>query len=125
GTIVNVAAGISTGEAINVESSKVASVGRLITAVAAAPQIFIGFNDQESGLKTLTEAGAGFFSAGLNSNNTFALCLITGETFTRAPWAVVTGGTGLTLRSGLVGVTQVKGTLFNGGKCAYWTVFTG
>ena len=38
---------------------------------------------------------AGFFVSGVGGNNTFALCLESGELFTRAPWAVVTvaGGT--------------------------------
>jgi hypothetical protein len=103
----------------------IAFVGRVIVAVAAQPTIFIGVSDQESGMITLSESLPGFFVAGAGSNNTFGLCIQTGETWTRAPWAVVTAGN-LTLLSGLVGSSSVKGTLFNvgGSSCAYWTVFS-
>jgi hypothetical protein len=127
GTPVRIVAGVSPTVAVNVVGSTVAFVGRVVVGVAAQPTIYIGENDQATGLITLTESGAGFFVAGVGSNNTFALCLATGEVFTRAPWAVVTssGGTpGLQLLSGVVGASQVVGTLYNGGSCAYWTVFS-
>jgi len=70
--------------------------------------------------------------SGVGGNNTFALCLESGETFTRAPWAVVTvpGGTGaagLQLLSGVVGASQAMGTLFTDNdaeSCALWTVYS-
>jgi len=106
----------------------VAYVGRVIVGTAAQPTIFIGFNDQATGMMTLTESQAGFFVSGVGGNNTFALCLETGESFTRAPWAVVTAaGTTFKLLSGVVGVSQVQGTLFtdgDGDSCAYWTVYS-
>jgi hypothetical protein len=46
-----------------------------------------------------------------------------GESFTRAPWAVVTTGD-LKLFSGVVGATQAKGTLFASNTCARWSVFS-
>jgi hypothetical protein len=116
---------------INTTSATVAFIGRVIIGVAAQPTVFIGFNDQQSGMKTLTESGPGFFQTGAGSNNTFGLCIYTGETFTRAPWAVVTnaGGTGaaglqLLNPATATGVSQIQGTLTNGGKCAYWTIFS-
>jgi len=128
GTGVNIVASQGT-TGINIASSLVANIGRVIVGVAAQPTIFIGFNDQPSGMKTLTEAGTGFFQSGVGGNNTFGLCITTGETFTRAPWAVVTaaGGTpGLTLLNPAtaLAVSQIPGTLTNGGRCAYWTVFS-
>jgi len=133
-TIIDVDATVAPGTAVKivasngatpviVSASTVAFVGRVVVSVAAQPVIYIGFNDQESGMKTLTEQAAGFFQGGGGSNNRFGLCLVTGETFTRAPWAVVTAGN-LTLLSGVVGVTQIAGTLTNTATCAYWTVYT-
>ena len=129
GTPVNIVASSSAGPVV-VSSSTVAFIGRVVVAVAAQPTIFIGFNDQQSGMKTLTESGAGFFQAGAGSNNTFGLCLTTtsGETFTRAPWAVVTttaaGALKILNPATATGVSQLPGTLTNGGRCAYWTVFS-
>jgi hypothetical protein len=87
--------------------------------------VFIGKNDQQTGTIAMTEAAVGFFTAGPGPTNFFAICYTTGESFTREPWAVVKAGSDLTLTSGLVGVTQVKGTLFvfNGNACAFWQVF--
>jgi len=126
GTAVKVSVVTSPTLAVNGGSVTIAFVGRVIVATAAQPTVFIGFNDQPTGMITFTESGAGFFVAGLGGNNTFAICPKTGEAFTRAPWAVVTTGD-LKLLSGLVGASQVKGTLFVnllGETCAYWTVYS-
>lgn len=128
GTPVRVALVQTPAVPIIVVSDTIAFVGRVIAAVSAQPPIHIGFNDQESGMKTLQESGPGFFQSGVGSNNTFALCIATGETFTRAPWAVVTnsGGTpGLQLLNGVSPASQVRMTLYNGGNCAYANIYSG
>jgi hypothetical protein len=117
-----------TGVPVAVDFNTVAYVSRVIVGVAAQPTIFINYNDQASGMMSLTEAGAGFFqdASVTLGNNVFAVCATSGETFTRAPWAVVSTGD-LKLLSGLVGATSVQGTLFSpvaGATCAYWTVFS-
>jgi hypothetical protein len=123
GTAVNVT--VTGAGAVLINNQTIAYVARVIVGVAAQPTIYINYNDQASGQLSLTEQGAGFFTDGsvINPNNVFGLCITTDETFTRAPWAVVTVGD-LKLLSGLVGATSVQGTLFNGGKCAYWTVYS-
>jgi len=128
GTAVNVLASTSTSYPVIVGSSTVAFVGRTVVGVGATPTIYIGFNAQQTGLITLQESAAGFFTAGGGSNNTFAICLATGEIWTFAPFAVVTvaGGTpGLQFEvSPGVGAATLKGTLYAGGNCAFWTVFS-
>ncbi len=123
GTAVNVT--VTGAGGVSVTNQTIAYVSRVIVGVAAQPTIYINYNDQPSGQMNLTEAGAGFFTDGsvTSPNNVFGLCTTTGETFTRAPWAVVTVGD-LKLLSGLVGATSVQGTLFGGGACAYWTVYS-
>lgn len=115
----------TTSAPLAVVSNVVGFVGRVIFTTAAQPVVFIGKNDQKTGTITLTEQATGFFTAGPGATNFFAICYTTGETFTREPWAVVQSGTDLTLTSGLVGVTQAKGTLIviSGNACAYWQVF--
>ncbi|MDA8238155.1 MAG: hypothetical protein M0T75_09800 [Chloroflexi bacterium] len=134
GIMLDVGAGVAPGSAVTVavtgspainvaiDSDKIATVGRVIVGVAAQPTIYINYNDQATGLISLTEQGAGFFTGGSGSNNTFGLCLTTGESFTRLPYAVVTSGD-LKLLSGVVGGTSVIGTA-NGSSCVYWTVYT-
>lgn len=137
--LVDIPAGTAIGSAINitvtgapaivvdVDAQTVAFVARVVVGTAAQPTIYIGENDQPTGQITITESGAGFFTDGTGSNNAFALCLRTGESFTRAPFAVVTAGD-LKLLVGLVGGTSVLGTLYNesttGASCARWTVYT-
>gem|GEM_PF-5842915 len=116
-----------TGVTVSVDYNTVANVSRVIVGVAAQPLIYINYNDQPSGQISLTEAAPGFFTDGgiTTAANVLGLCLLTGETFTRAPWAVVTTGN-LLLRNGLVGGTSVQGTLFSGPggvSCAKWTVY--
>ena len=133
GTPVNVTITSSPAITVSVTAQMIAQVGRIIVGVAAQPLIYINYNDQSTGMITLTEQGPGFFVAGLSGINTFGLCTVTGEAFTRAPWAVVTAGD-LKLLNGLVGGTSVIGTLTSdaasdGGvadsSCAYWTVYSG
>ena len=126
GTAVNVKV---TGTAtVNVVSNTIAYVGRTIASVGAQPQIFIGFNGQNSGMITLTEAGSGFFQAS-GVNDAFGICINSGETFTYAPWALVTpttaGGLLLLNTSNSTSATQLAGTLATvGGKsCAFWSIY--
>jgi hypothetical protein len=127
GTAVNVKV---TGTAtVNVVSNTIAYVGRTIASVGAQPQIFIGFNGQNSGMITLTEAGSGFFQAS-GVNDAFGICINSGETFTYAPWAIVTpttaGGLLLLNTSNSTSATQLAGTLVtlsNGHSCAFWSIY--
>jgi len=127
GSAVDIAVTTSPVVAVDVDASTVAYVARVVVGTAAQPTIYIGENDQPTGQISLTESAAGFFTDGTGSNNAFALCLRTGETFTRAPFAVVTVGN-LLLLSGVVGSSSVLGTLYSesttGNSCARWTVYT-
>lgn len=115
----------TTTPALNVTSNVVANIGRLIVASAAQPVVFIGQNNQASGTIVLKESNAGFFTAGPGPLNFIVLCYFSGETFTSAPWAIVTVGD-LKLLSGSVGVASIRGTLINisGNACAYWQVYS-
>jgi hypothetical protein len=125
GTAVNVTVTSSPAILVNVLSNTIAYVARVAVGVATQPVIYINYNDQPTGLISITEAGPGFFVGGTSSDNTFGLCLATGESFTRAPYAVVTKGD-LSIRNGLVGASSVLGTLYSDGShsCVYWTVWT-
>jgi len=124
----------------------VANVSRLVVSLAAQPTVFIGFNDQPSGMVSLTETQAGFFSSDPSSpTNAFGICLdpkdlTKPDHFTRTPVAVVTAGD-LKLASGspIAPATQAVGTLVtlnvavNTGdipapvralECAIWRVYT-
>jgi len=109
-----------------VSSKTIAYVARVVVGIAAQPIIFINYNDQPTGTITLTEQGAGFFTGGTGSNNVFGLCILSGEAFTRAPWAIVTVGD-LKLNSAGLPVASGLGTLFTdpgGRSCVRWTVYT-
>lgn len=125
GTAINVTVTGAPAINVNVTSNTIAFVSRVVVGTAAQPTIYINENDQASGQISLTESAAGFFTDGTGSNNAFGLCITTGETFTRAPFAVVTAGD-LKLLNGLVGGTSVRGTLYSVGgmSCARWTVYT-
>jgi hypothetical protein len=128
GTHVSLTASVSTGKVIDPTTVANAVVGRVLVGVGATPTVYIGENNQASGLITITESGAGFFTDGTGANNVFAVCLVTDEQFTLAPWAIVTTGD-LRLREGAVASPDniVLGTLTtnaSGSSCAYWTVWT-
>lgn len=124
GTAVNVTVTTSPARTVVPASFRIAYVQRTVVGVGGIPTIFINVNDQNTGMLTLTETTAGFFKAGVGENNAFAVCFTTGETLTRAPWAVVTSGD-LQLLSGVVGAASAKGILYNVGaqSCARWTVY--
>jgi hypothetical protein len=101
-------------------------VGRTIASVGAQPTIYIGFNGQNSGMITLTEAGPGFFTAS-GANDAFGICINTGETFTYAPYAIVaTGDLKLLNTSNSTAATSLAGSLATvGGKsCAFWSIYS-
>jgi hypothetical protein len=123
GTAVHAVVTTSPTKAVNVTSNTIAIVSRIIVGVASQPTIYINENDQSTGQLSLTETGAGFFTAGPGPTNNFGICVTSGESFTRAPWAVVTAGD-LKLFSGLVGAAQAKGTLYASNTCARWSVFS-
>lgn len=123
----------------------VANVARLVVSLAAQPTVFIGFNDQPSGMVSLTETQAGFFSADPTSpTNAFAICLDPIEPnvggvdhFTRAPMAVVTvGDLKLAAGSPIAPAAQALGVLTSLNvfvpqiddtvslECAVWHVYT-
>ncbi len=92
----------------------------------AQPTIFINYNGQNSGMITLTEAGAGFFQAARARNDAFGICINTGETFTYAPWAIVAAGDLKLLTSTSTGATSSPGTLLSadGKSCAMWSIYS-
>ncbi len=117
---------------VYVNSNVIAVVNRTLVGVGATPTVWIGYNAQQSGVLTITESAAGFLQAGLNNNNAFQVCVAdfnptnsnASETFTFAPWAVVTtGNVSLLNTSTNVGVSSVAGTLNATNTCATWTVY--
>ena len=126
GTAVNVVVTSSPAINVNISSNTIAYVSRVAVGVAAQPVIYINYNQQNTGLITIKEQAPGFFVVGTGNDNTFGLCLVTGESFTFAPYAVVTAGD-LSLLNGLVGGSSVAGTLYtdtDGNACVRWTVYT-
>jgi hypothetical protein len=129
GAAVKIDASASGGVPVINNGDVVAHIGRIIVGTAAQPVIFIGQNNQPSGTITLQEQAAGFFTAGPGPFNFIVLCYFSGETFTSAPWAIVTVGD-LKLIGGLPGpavpVSQIQGTLVTlfGNACVYWRVFS-
>ncbi len=59
GTAVNVTITSSPAITVSVTANTIAYVGRVIAGVAAQPTIYINYNNQSTGLITLTETGAG------------------------------------------------------------------
>ena len=74
GTYVEVNLALSGGLLVTGNPANNAIVFRGITATAPTPTVYIGENNQATGLVTLTEQAAGFFNAGLGSNNVLAVC---------------------------------------------------
>ncbi|HZV26614.1 MAG TPA: hypothetical protein VFG00_10015, partial [Acidothermaceae bacterium] len=126
GTAVNVTVTGSPAFIVLVSTNTIAYIARVVVGVADQPTIYINYNDQSTGEIKLAESAAGFFNGGTGTNNSVGLCLITGETFTRAPWIIVTSGN-LTLNNGAgVAVSQIIGNLFTdplGNSCVQWTIF--
>lgn len=118
---------------VYVNSNVIAIVNRTLVGVGAIPTVWIGYNAQQSGVLTVSESAAGFFQAGTGSNNGLQICATDlnpssstpSETFTFAPWAVVTSGDlSLLNTSTHVGAASVQGTLNASATCAMWTVYS-
>lgn len=128
GTSVTIDVTTSPAVPVKVTDNVVATVSRVIIGVGATPTIYINENDQQSGMLTLSESVAGQFkdASDVTGQNWFGLCQLTGETYTRAPFAVVTVGD-LKLRSGAAAATTVLGQLFSGPggiSCVKWQVWS-
>jgi hypothetical protein len=143
GDLVNVT--IKCG-ALNSTPSAVANaiVGNSVTFTATTPTVFIGYNDQASGIITGTENVAGTFgaagslsSSGAAAFNQLTICTAAGSgaTFTRMPWMVITKGgppttpssNGLQLLDTTThqGTKQAQGVLSAGNTCATFTFYSG
>ena len=106
--------------------ASIAQVGSTLIGVGAVPTVLIGYNDQPTGLLTLTETAPGTLSDDVSgATNIVRVCLTTPwyDTFVRQPWAVVTAGD-LKLNSGGLPVTQVKMTLSANGECASFLIYS-
>ncbi len=117
---------VTAGSLLVVPTSRtIGYINNVIAGTAATPTVYIGENDQQTGMVTITEATTGSFTSG-GTNNVFEVCLDSGfEFFTRAPYAVVTASN-LKLRdpSTLLGVSSLKGVLSGGSTCATWTIYS-
>lgn len=131
GTFVTVEASAG-GKLVNPTTRTNAVVGRGLNASATPTTVFIGQNNQKTGLVTITELAAGFFQGGTGTNNLIEVCLINNnETFSSpGPSAKVTAGD-LVLRSGNVaaaaGAAVVGNAVFDpvsGDTCYTWKVWT-
>jgi hypothetical protein len=125
GTAVNVTVTGSPAIVVNMSSNTIANASRVIVGVATQPTIYINFNNQPSGMISLTEAGAGFFTAS-GANDAFGLCITTGESFTYTPYAIVATGDLKLLSSTSTASTTQLGTLYNVGNqsCVRWSVYS-
>jgi hypothetical protein len=126
GTFVEVSLALSGGLIVTGSPAANAVVFRGIDATAPTPTVFIGENNQPTGLVRLTERAAGFFQAGPGPNNILAVCdTAVAYDFTFAPWARVVGGD-LRLREGAVASPDniVQGIPGDPG-CYIWYVWTG
>jgi hypothetical protein len=128
GTFVSVTV-TATGKIVKPTSNTNAVVFRGITASAPLPTVYIGENNQPTGLVTLKEQAAGFFQAGTGPNNVLEVCPIAVDyLFTFAPWARVVGGVAagnIILRDGATAsATNVVMGAPSGGGCYSWTVWS-
>jgi len=124
GTKVQVNMTVDNGAAVYNGPVTNAYVEFAIAPSAAQPTIYIGQNAQATGMITFTEAGAGFFTAADGPNNKFWVCINTGETFTNAPYAIVSGGDLQLLDPNGVATKTAKARPAGSTGCYYWTVFS-
>jgi hypothetical protein len=73
------------------DSVRIARLNNTADATADAPTVIIGENDQQSGTVTIREGAAGVLGS-TASHNVLGACYASHESFTRAPWLVVTAG---------------------------------
>ena len=127
GTAVNLNVTEAPAVTTSVTSSTIAYVaqGLLAVSVQAVPTVYMDYNAQPSGVITVSESMPGFFQAGSSGNNTLTLCTDGYETFTFAPYAIVTAGdVSLLNTSTYVGTTSAQSTLNPAATCATWYVFS-
>lgn len=125
GTFIDVNVSLSGGLLVVGNPAENAVVFRGIDASAPTPTVYIGENNQATGLVTLSEKDAGFFQSGTGPNNVIAVCTTgVNYSFTFAPWAKVTAGD-LRLRDGATAsaTNVVQGA--QDGNCYTWTVWSG
>jgi hypothetical protein len=112
GTPVNVAVTVSRAGVVVLESPvTVAIVGFVTVGAAAVPTVWIGHNDQATGMITLTESAAGV----IGTDQWIEVCLESAENWSvgRNFWAVVTAGN-LRLNAAGLPVSQARMTLSGG-----------
>jgi len=126
GTFIDVNVSLSGGLLVVGNPAENAVVFRGIDATAPTPTVYIGENNQKTGLITLAERDAGFFQSGTGPNNVIAICTTSvNYSFTFAPWAKVTAGD-LRLRDGITAsATNIVQGTWDGSNCYTWTVWTG
>ncbi len=123
GAMVNVTLTISGGVAVSGSPAANAQIAETIIGSGAVPTIIIGNNDQPTGLLTIRESAAGTLPDDTTvSTDKIVVCTTTGETFSRAPWFVVTAGD-LKFNVGGVAATQAKATLSTS-TCAFVQVYS-
>jgi hypothetical protein len=114
-------------------SVRIARLNNVVGATADMPNIIIGENDQQSGTISLMEGKAGVL--GDPEDDMIGLCYKSAETFTRAPWLVVTAGD-MKLRNpsnpDMVPTAAAPGTPVQavlkmwsrvGFNCAFWIIY--
>jgi hypothetical protein len=125
GTTIDVAVTVSrAGVTVSGSPATVGVVGFVVAGSTAAPNVFIGQNDQATGMITLTESAAG--SIGFTAPNGFLkVCLASGwgESWSvgRYFWAVVTGGD---LKLNVGGLAATQGKMAIDGDCLEIQVYT-
>jgi hypothetical protein len=127
GTAVNLVVTTSPVVTLSVTANTIAYVAQALLAVSvqAVPTVYMDYNAQPSGVITVSESMPGFFQAGSSGNNTLTLCTDGYETFTFAPYAIVTAGNvSLLNTSTYVGTTSAQSTLNSTATCATWYVFS-
>jgi hypothetical protein len=128
GTFISLTA-TATGKIVLPASVQNAVVFRGVVASAPMPTVYIGENNQATGLVTVKEQAAGFFQAGTGPNNVLSVCPTgVAYSFTFAPWARVVGGVAagnVILREGAVASPDnIVMSTPSGGGCFQWTVWS-
>lgn len=113
GTRVQVAVTVSRAGVVVLDSPvTVAVVGFVAVGAAATPTVWIGHNDQPTGMITLTESAAGVIAG----DEWLRICLQSDEDWSvgRHFWAVVTSGN---LRFNVAGLPQSQARMAIDGEC--------
>ena len=121
GTAVNVNLAISGGVLVSGNPANNAVVAYALVGSGAVPTIYIGFNDQPTGLLTFRETVPGTLTDIASGIDTFGFCLTSNETFARVPWAVVTAGD---LKLNVGGLAASQATMIVSGSCAWVEIYS-